>query len=181
MIKKIQNRLITLSNLTKEFLVLILLSVLIFVIMGYFDHTENQLALATFMIVFSILKVYVFISKTLKKMDILTRNKHKMKHILLFFIVIIFFINISFTLDYLCVSEIYKDSFAGLNLNQPLFFKFFDILYFSIVTFTTVGYGDIFPFGKTVKILTILEMATAFITIVFIISRYTRYERNEKE
>tara|TARA_R110001583_G_scaffold10417_8_gene47910 strand:- start:8928 stop:9476 length:549 start_codon:yes stop_codon:yes gene_type:complete len=174
MIKKTANRLLTLFTLIKEFLVLMLISVLIFVIMNHIDHKENQTLLVTFLIFFSVLKVYILISKTLKKMEALTRINHKMNHILLFSIIIIFFINISFTLDYLCVSEIYTDSFFGLNLNQPFLFKFFDLLYFSIVTFTTVGYGDIFPFGKAVKFLTILEMTTAFITIVFIISRYTK-------
>ncbi len=174
MISKIQNNLLTLSNLMKEFFLLIFFSVMVFVGMSYIDHKENQSILVTFLISFSILKVYILISKTLKKMEKLTMNNHKMNHVLLFSIIIIFFINISFTLDYLCVSEIYADSFTGLNHDQSLFLRFFDLLYFSIVTFTTVGYGDIIPFGKTVKLLTILEMTTAFITIVFIISRYTR-------
>ena len=166
----------------KEFLVLILLSVLIFVIISYIDHEENQNILIVFLIGFSVFKVYILISKTLKKMETLKRNKHNTNHILLFSIFIIFFINISFALDYLCVSKIYIDSFFGLNHNQPFFFKFFDLLYFSIVTFTTVGYGDIFPFGKAAKFLTMLEMTTAFITIVFIISKYTKNnERNGRE
>jgi len=179
MIQKPTNRLLALYTLMKEFLLLIALSVLIFISMGYIDHKENQNILVTFLVVFSVVKVYILISKTLKKMEILTSNNHQMNHILLFSMTIIFFINISFTLDYLCISEIYTDSFFGLNLSQPFISQFFDLLYFSIVTFTTVGYGDIVPFGKAVKLLTILEMTTAFITIVFIISRYIK--NNEKE
>lgn len=162
----------------KEFLLLIFLSALTFFVMSFIDHKENQGILVTFLILFSVAKVWVLISKTLGKMASLTRNNHNINHILSFSIMIILVINISFTLDYLCVSEIYPDSFFGLNHNQPFFAKFFDLLYFSIVTFTTVGYGDIFPVGKTVKLLTILEMATAFITIVFIISRYTKNQSN---
>lgn len=163
----------------KEFLLLISLSALIFFVMSYIDHKENQGILVAFLIFFSVVKVCVLISKTLGKMASLTRGNHTTNHILSFSIMIILIINISFTLDYLCVSEIYPDSFFGLKHNQPFFARFFDLLYFSIVTFTTVGYGDIVPVGKTVKLLTILEMATAFITIVFIISRYTKnHERS---
>ena len=176
---KIISRLLALYTLMKEFLLLILLSVFIFVSMSYIDHNKNQTILVAFMIVLSLFKVYILISKTLSKMQTLTRNNQNINHILLFSITIVFFINISFTLDYLCVSEIYPNSFYGLNFSQPFFYKFFDLLYFSIVTFTTVGYGDISPAGKAVKFLTILEMTTAFITIVFIISRYIKdYKSN---
>ena len=169
-----KNSLISLYSQMKEFLLLILFSIIIFVVTSYIDHNEYQYILVAFLIFFSLVKVHILISKTLEKMKTLTRSNHNANHILFFSVVIIFFINFSFTLDYMCVSEIYTDSFFGLNLNQPFFFKFFDLMYFSIVTFTTVGYGDIFPVGKAVKILTIIEMTTAFITIVFIISRYTK-------
>tara|TARA_R110002050_G_scaffold290233_1_gene443637 strand:+ start:4815 stop:5363 length:549 start_codon:yes stop_codon:yes gene_type:complete len=182
MIRKTANRLLTIYAFMKEFLVVILVSIFIFIAMNYIGHIENQTTLVVFLIAFSVAKVYILISKTLKRMEVLTRDNHNVNHILLFSIIIIFFINISFTLDYMCVSKIYINSFSGFNPNQPFFLKFFDLLYFSIVTFTSVGYGDIFPFGKAVKFLTILEMTTAFITIVFIISRYTKSnERNEKE
>lgn len=174
MIKKTRNDFATLVLLMKEFLWLLLLSVAIFYGMGYINHSENQIILASFLIIFSVVKVYVLISKTLVKMKVLIKDDYSMNHLLFFSVIIIFIINISFTLDYLCVSEIYPDSFRGLKLNQPFFFKFFDVFYFSVVTFTTVGYGDIVPAAKIVKFLTMLEMATAFITIVFIISRHTK-------
>ena len=175
MIKQVKDEILTLYTLIKEFIVLILVSVLIFMIMNYFDHKNNQIVLATFLIIFSLSKICVLMSKTLNRVEFLIRENHKTTHVLFFFLVIIISINVSFTLDYLCVSQIYSDSFAGLNLDQTTLFKFFDLLYFSIVTFTTVGYGDIFPVGKAVKVLTILEMATSFITIAFIISRYTKH------
>jgi hypothetical protein len=181
-VRKTVNIPLTIYTFMKEYIFLIVLSALTLILMSYIDHRENQSKLAVFTISFSVFKVCILISATLKKMEVLTRENHISNHILLFSIIIIFFINISFTLDYLCVLTIYTNSFSGFNPNQPLFLKFFDLLYFSIVTFTTVGYGDILPFGKAVKFLTILEMTTAFITIVFIISKYTKSnERNEKE
>jgi len=53
-----------------------------------------------------------------------------------------------------------------------LVLRFMNLLYFSIVTFTTVGYGDIIPALPVAKLITVLEMMSAFVVIVFIISKY---------
>lgn len=44
------------------------------------------------------------------------------------------------------------------------------MFYFSCVTFATVGYGDILPQSMAAKSCVILEMATAFFLVVFLIS-----------
>jgi voltage-gated potassium channel Kch len=85
---------------------------------------------------------------------------------------IITIIVISFAIDYLCVSEIYPEAFSGIQYGQPLVLRFMNLLYFSIVTFTTVGYGDIIPAIPVAKLITVLEMMSAFVVIVFIISKY---------
>ncbi len=85
---------------------------------------------------------------------------------------IITIIVISFAIDYLCISEIYPAAFSGIQYDQPMVFRFANLLYFSIVTFTTVGYGDITPVIPVAKLITVLEMVTAFVVIVFIISKY---------
>lgn len=54
-------------------------------------------------------------------------------------------------------SNIEKD-ITNINIYQ----KIFDRIYFSIVTGTTLGYGDIYPLSNKVKILIIIQL---FITI----------------
>lgn len=125
MIKRTKNRILTISTIMKEFLVVILVSIFIFIAMSYIGHKENQTTLVIFLIAFSVAKVYILISKNLKRMEVLTRDNHNMNHILLFSIIIIFFINISFTLDYLCVSKIYINSFSGFNPKSAIFLKVF--------------------------------------------------------
>lgn len=43
--------------------------------------------------------------------------------------------------------------------------KFFDRVYFSIVTGTTLGYGDIYPISNRVKIIVILQLLTTIIIL----------------
>ena len=43
--------------------------------------------------------------------------------------------------------------------------KFFDRVYFSIVTGTTLGYGDIYPMSNKVKVVVILQLLTTIIIL----------------
>ncbi len=44
--------------------------------------------------------------------------------------------------------------------------------YFSLVTFSTVGFGDITPEAISVKIIVMMEIATSFFIIFFVIANY---------
>ena len=49
--------------------------------------------------------------------------------------------------------------------NKSKIQKFFDRVYFSIVTGTTLGYGDIYPLSNKVKIIVILQLLTTIIIL----------------
>ena len=53
------------------------------------------------------------------------------------------------------------------SLTKPtLFQKFFKRMYFSFVTGTTLGYGDIFPYSYVCKSLTIIQLITSILLII---------------
>ncbi|AMC11176.1 hypothetical protein Lupro_07875 [Lutibacter profundi] len=140
--------------------------------MTFFGHQKQPHLWAIALILFSITKIYFLVSHTFKKLDKLIEHNHSFNHMLFLLGAIISIIIISFAIDYLCISEIYPEAFSGISHNQPLIFRFSNLLYFSIVTFTTVGFGDITPLLPAAKLITVFEMMSAFIVIIFIISKY---------
>lgn len=53
------------------------------------------------------------------------------------------------------------------NNNKSEFSSFVDCLYFSLVTQTTVGYGDIVPKHTITKLITMLQLLTIYGVILF--------------
>ncbi|WP_457611383.1 potassium channel family protein [Lutibacter sp.] len=140
--------------------------------MNFWGHQKQPHLWVMALILFSITKIYFLVSHTFKKLDNLTKNNHSFNHMLFLLGAIISIIIISFAIDYLCITEIYPEAFSGIPHNQSLIFRFSNLLYFSIVTFTTVGFGDITPLIPAAKLITVFEMMSAFIVIIFIISKY---------
>ncbi|GMU51249.1 MAG: hypothetical protein AMXMBFR33_03950 [Candidatus Xenobia bacterium] len=60
---------------------------------------------------------------------------------------------------YLLVAVVEPGSFTGnLHPHPPLPFNFFEALYFSTTTLTSVGYGDIIPVSPMARALAVVEM-----------------------
>lgn len=62
------------------------------------------------------------------------------------------------------------DHWKGINEAQDktLFDKFFNRLYFSLTTMTTIGYGDIIPVSKRARSIVLLQMFTLIIKLIII-------------
>ena len=162
------------GNLLRELIILVIISVVFITVMHFWGHSGNQPFWAIALFVFSLTKIYFLVGHTFKKMSELVGDNHSFNHILLLLSAVIALIVISFAFDYHCLSQIYHNAFSGVNYSASIYSRLANFLYFSIVTFTTVGYGDIVPNLLIVKFITILEMISSFVVIVFVISKYIK-------
>jgi len=168
------NKVKPLLALTKEYLLLALMVTVFYAAMAMLGHKNHSAIWSGVLVVFSSLKVVLLVSFTFQKLDRLASANHSFNHLLLLLGAVISLIVVSFTFDYLCLLEIYPEAFSGIDQEQSLVYRFLNLLYFSIVTYTTVGYGDIAPIIPAAKLLSVLEIITAFVVIVFILTKYFR-------
>ncbi|MCL2321401.1 MAG: ion channel [Oscillospiraceae bacterium] len=64
------------------------------------------------------------------------------------------------------------NSFAGLNGNTPLD-ECVNVIYFSTVTFTTVGFGDILPVAPIAKVFVSIETMSFFVFFVILLGNHS--------
>jgi voltage-gated potassium channel len=101
-------------------------------------------------------------------------------------ILFVFITLIKFTLPQWIVSLYLIDTFLQTNLLYANLYKKFvdllisnhppiskiDLLYYSITTFTTTGYGDIYPIGNITKVLAASEMVVGYLFSTIIIALF---------
>lgn len=87
--------------------------------------------------------------------------------IILMFLINLFQVLLVFAVWYRFLSIVNPVSFS-----QPL--SALDSFYFSVVTFFTIGFGDIVPLTRFAKLLVIFEGLLAFYTVVIVINGFLR-------
>lgn len=81
-------------------------------------------------------------------------------------------LGVAWTFGYWLVAEIIPDAFAfNASIKGEMSIKGFDGLYFSFITLTTVGYGDISPVSKVARMLAAMEAITGPLYLAVLIAR----------
>lgn len=78
----------------------------------------------------------------------------------------------SFAIDFYCLRCIDAGNFSGMDPNLSGAELMFECLYFSVLNFSFFGYGDITPAHVPAKIVMLLEVITAFSTVIFLLSDF---------
>lgn len=142
---------------------------LIFPVFGVdFSIGKVPWEVAIILFLYTIFQIFYFITFTLERIIISKKLNRGLFWIIKEYTIVIFWILLSFTSNYWILYNIDSSSFIG-HMGEGFFEEFFNCFYFSVVTFTTVGYGDIQPLGY-IRLFSLLEIFTGFIMIVYIIS-----------
>lgn len=100
----------------------------------------------------NILIIYMLKPKSFLNLS-LFKNRKKFMIIMQYYLIILLFFTLLYT-----IFGYSSDDWNGMeNENDNTFFeKFFNRFYFSSITFSTIGYGDISPKTYILKILTVI-------------------------
>jgi hypothetical protein len=156
--------------LTTTLVVVISLSYILFLSLGV-----SQLDLPYIIVVLALVKTFSIVRLTFIQLSKIIGESHKLSHILTLFGVLILLIVLSFSFDYYALYATNVDSFkTSLTKNSSFIRQFFEFLYFSLITFSSVGFGDIVPISVSGKILVMLEVFLSFFVLVFGIANINR-------
>ena len=81
-------------------------------------------------------------------------------------------ITLSYALDFFCLYRIDPTSLSGIDPELNGLELLFECFYFSVLNFSFFGYGDITPAHMPGKIVMLLEVVTAFSTVIFLLSDF---------
>jgi|TARA_Y100000588_G_scaffold393950_1_gene512052 hypothetical protein len=128
---------------------------------------ENE-AWKWLIIAIAITKAFLIVRITFTQLSKILGDSHYLEHVLSLFTLIISLIVLSFASDYYAL---YLNEAANFKTNlifgEPSIFLFFEFFYYSLISFSTVGYGDFVPLSLSAKFLVILETILYFFVLVF--------------
>jgi len=127
----------------------------------------------------TLLKIGFIIALSFNQLMKIIGQSHLLSHVLVLFGYLIVLIVFSFAIDYTALQFVDAIHFKMNNSIKDGLSVFFDLSYFSLITFSSVGYGDIVPISLPAKTLVALEVALRFFVLVFGIANVNRIRVNK--
>lgn len=161
--------------LTATIVVVISLSYVFFISLGV-----RHPYLPNIIVILAFVKSFFIVRLTFIQLNEIIGESHKLSHILTLFGFLILLIVLSFSFDYHALYLKEFDSFkTSLVENDSIFRQYFEFIYFSLITFSSVGFGDIVPVSVFGKIIVMLEVCLSFFVLVFGITNINRIHVNK--
>ncbi|MFD0863962.1 potassium channel family protein [Sungkyunkwania multivorans] len=163
--------------------VLLTASVVIALSLSYvFWANENpdSTFLPLLIVVLALVKTVFIVRLTFIQLSKIIGESHQLTHVLTLFAVLIVLITLSFSADYQALYVLNSENFkSATSLNDSFFMQFFEFMYFSLITFSSVGFGDIVPLTISGKLLVMMEVFLSFFVLVFGIANINRIHVNK--
>lgn len=139
------------------------------------DENSNSTFLPLLIVGLTLVKTVFIVRLTFIQLNKIIGESHQLTHVLTLFAVLIVLIILSFSADYLALYVLNSENFkSASSLNGSFFLQFFQFMYFSLITFSSVDFGDIIPVSVSGKIIVILEILLSFFALVFGIANINR-------
>ncbi|MEP2774077.1 MAG: ion channel [Fulvivirga sp.] len=149
---------------------LLLVTIVALVYVYLMQFVDHDLAWVPYLVVlFALIKTIYFTFFTFRQVNKSVKQCHSFGQLLWIFGLLVVLIIFSYAADFSCMAAANEASFEGLKTSGSLGYLsvFFELFYFSVVTFAAIGYGDIVPLTTPAKLLVIMEIGQSFVLIVF--------------
>jgi hypothetical protein len=90
-------------------------------------------------------------------------------------------ITLSYAIDFYCLYQIDPSNINGIASDLSGAALMFECFYFSVLNFSFFGYGDIIPARVPGKIVMLLEVVTAFSTVIFLLSDFVSMKESMRK
>ena len=141
--------------------------------------SDNQF-LALIIVGMALVKTVFIVRLTFIQLSKIIGESHQLTHVLTLFAVLIILIVLSFSADYQALYILSSENFKSTtSLNSSFIPQFFEFIYFSLITFSSVGFGDIVPLNIAGKLLVMMEVFLSFLVLVFGIANINRIHVNK--
>lgn len=148
------------------------------VLMSLIDH--SSLPFHIIIAAAALGKTILITSTTLKKLSKMLKICHSIERLLWVFGSILIISIFSFATDYTCLFLFNDMAFEGISVHSNSYlYSLYHFFYFSVVTFSNVGYGDIVPVSEVAKFVVMLEIFLSFFLIVFALANIKKIHINE--
>ena len=148
------------------------------ILMSIIDHRSYIVPYV--ILILALVKTTIVSRATLKQLSKLVEACYSIEHVLWVFGLLITISVLSFAIDYTCLYQFEKIAFEGLlNCSASYANNLYQFFYFSLITFSTVGYGDITPSSDIAKFLVMLEIFLSFFIVVYALANIKKIHINE--
>ncbi len=144
------------------------------IIVVFFVGVLNVWFLDTFVswvwsiLLLTVFKMFFILRPTFIQLSKIIAQSHLLSHVLAMFGLLIGLIVLSFATDYATAYLSDTDIFRTDLINGiPRYIVFYEFVYFSLISFYSVGFGDIVPITYSAKSLVMLEIPLSFIVLFF--------------
>ncbi len=140
--------------------------VLYVILMSFIDH--QTFPFPKIILVLALTKTILISYTTLKQLSKMIKVCHSLERLLWVFGLIIAISVVSFATDYTCLYQYDTSSFKGMATTSDTYiYDLYQFLYFSVVTFSTAGFGDIAAISGVARFIVMLEIFVSFFIVVF--------------
>lgn len=153
------------------------IGILYVVSMSVIDH--QSIPFHIIILVLAMFKTTLISYNILKQLSKIIKICHSMERLLLVFGLLIGISILSFATDYTCLYQFDNSSFSGMQeYSSSYIYNLYHFFYFSVITFSTVGYGDITPTSEIARFVVMLEIFISFFIIVFALANIKKIHVN---